>query len=118
MSTRSPPERNILRARSCMRPSIDSAAFLPSIARLSNVSSTGSRACASSRVKVLSSSSITIWDHVCNNLAPYLQHAVESDPSPVFHVVAHADAIDDAALDKVFQRPAKMLRADAIHGSA
>src|SRR5271154_326121 len=110
ISTKRPPERKILRANSWRRPSIDSAAFLPSIARFSKASSTGNKACASSSVKVFISNS-SISDS-------YLKHPVQRNASPVLHVLAHLDAVDDSALNQVFERPGEVLRADAIHSSA
>src|SRR5277367_2320605 len=109
-STKSPPERKILCLSSCIRPSIDSAAFLPSIARFNRDSSTGSNACASSRVKTfISNSSI---------LRLNLQHPIQRHARPVLYIVTYLDAIDYAALDQILQGPCQVLRADAIHGSA
>ena len=46
------------------------------------------------------------------------KHAVERHSRPPLHAGTHLDAVDDAPLHQVFQRPRQVLRADAIHRGA
>src|SRR5208283_3541125 len=49
---------------------------------------------------------------------PCIYHAVQSHSRPALHVRPHLDAVDHAALDKIFQSPGQVLRGDAEHGGA
>src|ERR1039458_3014761 len=143
-----------MRRASSVRPdSISSADCLPSIARLSSDSSTGSRDCASSRVKVFMgtvyseqwsvnsgqwSDRLFACGYVCQGISPrfvadrskqncslftvhcfsHFQHAVQRDFGPALDAGTDLYAVDDAALDQVFQSPGQVVGTDAVHGGA
>jgi hypothetical protein len=88
-----------------------SADCLPSMARFSSDSSTGSSDCASSRVKVFMGNALTSRIRRNSSIR-------SSATGPVLHAGPHLDAVHHAALDQVLQRPGQMLRADAVHGGA
>ena len=54
----------------------------------------------------------------CPLSSPNFQHPVQRNFSPVLDAGTDLDAVDDAALDQVFQNPGQVMRADAVHGGA
>src|ERR1035441_9339082 len=54
----------------------------------------------------------------CSLLLPHFQHPVQRNFSPALDAGTDLNAVDDAALDQVFQNPAQRLPSDAVHGGA